>query len=209
MTDPYRVLGVSPDATDEQVKAAYHELAKKYHPDNYANNPLADLAAEKMKEINEAYDEITKQRERGGAGSSNAGGWQPGSGYGGAYGSSQSGRFSEARSMVNSGDLRGAQRVLDAVPQNERDAEWFFLRGSVYYKNGWTNEALSHFRQAVQMEPGNPEYREALQRMSWQMNNGAFSGGYGGYNAGPNGGCNGCDLCTGLMCADCLCNNGC
>ena len=62
MTDPYKVLGVSPNATDEQVKSAYRELAKKYHPDNYANNPLADLAQEKMQEINQAYDTIMAQR---------------------------------------------------------------------------------------------------------------------------------------------------
>ena len=62
MTDPYTVLGVKPDASDEEVKRAYRELARKYHPDNYQNNPLADLAEEKMKEINEAYESITRQR---------------------------------------------------------------------------------------------------------------------------------------------------
>ena len=60
--DPYKVLGISPNASDDEVKKAYRELARKYHPDNYVNNPLADLAQEKMKEINEAYDQITKQR---------------------------------------------------------------------------------------------------------------------------------------------------
>lgn len=73
MTDPYKVLGISPDATDEQVKAAYRELAKKYHPDNYADNPLADLAQEKMKAINEAYDTIMNQRAAG-RGTGNAAG---------------------------------------------------------------------------------------------------------------------------------------
>ena len=58
MTDPYKVLGVSPSATDEEVKDAYRKLAKKYHPDQYADSPLKDLADEKMKEINEAYDQI-------------------------------------------------------------------------------------------------------------------------------------------------------
>lgn len=63
MTDPYKVLGVSPNATDDEVKDAYRRLARKYHPDNYVNNPLSDLATEKMKEINEAYDEIQRQRK--------------------------------------------------------------------------------------------------------------------------------------------------
>ena len=62
MNDPYSVLGVSPNASDEEIKKAYRELARKYHPDNYQNNPLADLAEEKMKEINEAYDMIQRQR---------------------------------------------------------------------------------------------------------------------------------------------------
>ena len=73
MRDPYSVLGVSQNASDDEVKKAYRELARKYHPDNYQNNPLADLAEEKMKEINEAYDTITKQRSGGYSGSSPGG----------------------------------------------------------------------------------------------------------------------------------------
>ena len=65
MNDPYKVLNVSPSASDEEVKKAYRDLARKYHPDNYHDNPLADLAQEKMKEINEAYEQIQKQRRAG------------------------------------------------------------------------------------------------------------------------------------------------
>ena len=68
MTDPYKVLGVSPGASDDEIKDAYRRLARKYHPDNYVNNPLSDLATEKMKEINEAYDEIQRQRKSDGSG---------------------------------------------------------------------------------------------------------------------------------------------
>lgn len=67
MRDPYTVLGVSQNASDQEIKKAYRELARKYHPDNYVNNPLADLAEEKMKEVNEAYEAIQKQRSGGGA----------------------------------------------------------------------------------------------------------------------------------------------
>ena len=66
MNDPYQILGVPETATDAEVKKAYLNLARKYHPDNYANNPLADLAEAKMKEVNEAYDAIVKSRTQGG-----------------------------------------------------------------------------------------------------------------------------------------------
>ena len=80
MSDPYSVLGVKPDASDEEVNRAYRELARKYHPDNYQNNPLADLAEEKMKEINEAYDAITRMRSGG-----SSGGYQSQGSYQGGY----------------------------------------------------------------------------------------------------------------------------
>ena len=98
--DPYKVLGISSDATDAEVKKAYRALAKKYHPDNYVNNPLADLAAEKMKQINEAYDEIQKQRAAGSSSGSSAGG-AGGASYGGS--GAQSGEYIRVRELINSG----------------------------------------------------------------------------------------------------------
>lgn len=64
MKDYYKILNVSKNATQEEIKASYRTLAKKYHPDLYINNPLADLAAEKLKEINEAYAILSDQNKR-------------------------------------------------------------------------------------------------------------------------------------------------
>ena len=111
MTDPYKVLGVSPNATDEQIKEAYRELARKYHPDSYQNNPLADLASEKMKEVNEAYDSIMKMRRN--SGSARSGG--------------TSGAFSDVRRLINQNRLVEAEELLGGVPSANRDAEWYFL----------------------------------------------------------------------------------
>ena len=118
MTDPYKVLGVSPDATDEQIKTAYRELAKKYHPDNYDQSPLADLASEKMKEINEAYDAIVNERKQQRYGGAAA------SGYGGADGYRRSSNYSDVRQLIMNGRVADAEQILNGVPTSGRDAEW-------------------------------------------------------------------------------------
>lgn len=214
--DPYKVLGVSPSATDDEVKSAYRALAKKYHPDAYANNPLADLAAEKMKEINQAYDQINKMRSGQGGGYSDQsyGGYSDSQSYNAGYSGSS---FKNIRDLLNAGRAAEAQTELDRVPASNRTAEWHFLRGCVLYKVGWVNEAHLEFQNAVQMDGGNAEYREALERLQSQMNGGGFGrsnpyGGFGGFGGGYGRGgmqssdCNGCDLCAGLACADCLCS---
>ena len=199
MNDPYQVLGVSPTASDEELKKAYRELARKYHPDNYQDNPLADLAQEKMKEINEAYDTVTKTRAGGGGYS---GGYSTGSARssysGGSYGSA-SGTYAQVRNAINSGMIVRAEQMLAAMPNH--DAEWNFLMGAVAYRRGWLDNARSYYETACRMEPNNLEYRQALNMMQ--------SGGAGnvyrqtGYNSA--GDCDGCDICTSLICADCLC----
>ncbi len=191
MTDPYTVLGIPSTATDEQVKNAYRELAKKYHPDNYADNPLADLAVEKMKEINEAYDQIMSSRKAGSSGrrSSTSGGYTASS-------------FPDIRKLVQLGRVEEAQELLDGVPPERRDAEWYFLNGSVLYRRGWFDEAYTSFCTAVNKDPSNAEYRAALNQLQRQR-----AGGFGGYHTGTNSTeCTGCDICTGLLCADLCCN---
>lgn len=202
MSDPYQVLGVSPNATDEEVKSAYRTLAKKYHPDNYSGSPLADLAGEKMKEINEAYDRIVSERKAQKAGR----GVPPSGSYGGydGYAGAGSGTgFFDVRNLIMAGRTADAEQILDGVPAEGRNAEWYFLKGTVLYKRGWLEEAFNDFSRANQMDPGNPEYQAAVQQAAGQR-----SGMYGGYN--PNvpqyGNCSACDVCSSLICANYCCD---
>ena len=195
MSDPYTVLGVSPNASDQEVKRAYRELARKYHPDNYVDNPLADLAEEKMKEINEAYEAIQKQRSGGGGyQQQSSGGYRQQQQY--SSSSSSNPTFARVRSMINLGDLNAAERLLQEVPQ--RSGEWYFLMGSIAYRRGWLDEAMQNYNLAVQMEPGNMEYRQALAMMQ--------RGGQAYRPYGAAGGMDSLDCCTTMLCLNCLCN---
>lgn len=195
--DPYKVLGVSQYASDEEVKRVYKELVKKYHPDQYQGNPLSDVAEEKMAEINEAYDAIMNMRRTGG---NNANEYSYGrSSYSGVdYGS--------IRQMVQRGSLTDADRALDNVPENTRTAEWFFLKGSVCYSRGWLGEASRYFGIAAQMEPNNPEYNAANNRMNMNMG-GHMNGSQGVYGAQTSyrSGDDCGNTLTALCCADCCC----
>ena len=162
MKDPYKVLGVPPDASDDEIKKAYRALARKYHPDNYNGSDLADLAEEKMKEVNEAYDAVKKMRETGqsysGQSSSSSGGY--------------SGGLAEARRLIAAGCI--------------------MLRRGAYF------DARRHIETACYMDPGNEEYRKALSDMDVY----ARRYGQGQMRTDSTGVC---DVCSTLICADCLC----
>ena len=164
MRDPYQVLGVPSTATDDEVKKAYRNLARKYHPDNYHDNPLADLAQERMKEINEAYEEIQSQRKRASSGSAGNGYGTSygGAGYGGGYAGYQSytGPYQRVRMAIQQGNLNWAEELLNAM--QDHNAEWNFLKGAVCTRRGWMDEAKRYYQTAVQMDPGNAEYQRAL-----------------------------------------------
>lgn len=193
MTDPYKVLGVSPSASDDEIKKAYREQARKYHPDNYHDNPLSDLAQDKMKQINEAYDSILRMR----GGGSNGGGTYSQGGY--TYSSNSGGgggQYAQIRMMIQMGQIQQAEQMLNAM--SNRDAQWHFLMGGVCYRKGWLDQARQHMEQAARMEPNNREYQQAVE----QMRSGGFAyrGGHG-----MAGGMDMCDCCTALMCLNCMC----
>ena len=199
MTDPYKVLGVSRDAADDDIKKAYRALARKYHPDNYAGSDLADLASEKMKEINEAYDTIQRERAAAKANGGSYGGSSTGSNAGSGYSSAGSApTLNRVRMLINSGRFSEACILLDSISQGERGAEWNYLKGCTLLQRGWYHDAQKYFEIACYMDPANAEYRAALQNMR------GAAGQYGKTYTNV-GGCSTCDLCSGLICADCLC----
>ncbi len=194
--NPYEVLGVRENASDDEIREAYRKLVKKYHPDQYSNNPLSDLAQEKLKEINQAYDMLTKSR----SGGANGNNYSQGASQGG-YSSYQGAQYSHVRANLQNGNFEAADAMLDAM--QTRDAEWYYLKGVVELRRGWYGKARQNIQRAVNMDPGNAEYRNALNQLdsAGASPYGQYGGG-GGYQTTNQL----CNCCAGLACADCLCN---
>ena len=208
MNDPYKILGVSPTATDDEVKAAYRALARKYHPDKYRDSDLAEMAEEKMKEINAAYDEVQKIRasKASGTGSATGGGY----GYGGPYGGQTYGQtynsgnpYITARQLINLRRVAEAAQVLSSVPSDQRQAEWHFLMGCIAVNRGHFVDAQQFFDTACGMDPSNLEYRDAQERLRNRAN------GFGGERSARVSTCSCCDICAALACIDCCCGSSC
>lgn len=161
MQDPYRVLGISPQATDDEVKQAYRALAKKYHPDVNNGSPEAEA---RMKEVNEAYSTVMKWRREGtnasGINSGYAGGSRSSAGE--AYGSANP-HMQAARNYIRAGHFQEAMHLLETIM--ERNAEWYYLCGEASLGLGNRVAALNYARQAVSMNPNSFEYRALLSRL--------------------------------------------
>lgn len=191
--NPYEVLGVPENADDATVKKAYRELVKKYHPDNFKDNPLADLANEKLQEVNEAYDMITKGRTSGGSS------YSSGSSYSGSSSYGANSKFTYVRNLIQQRRFADADAELNRT--NDQSAEWHFLKGCVCVSRGWHFEGIQHLQTAVNMDPTNPEYRNMLNNINMRRTTYNQMGNGYGYQRNDDM----CNCCSNLICADCCC----
>lgn len=195
MRNPYEVLGLPENATDEQVREAYRNLARRYQQDMAEGNTRYN-PAEKMDELDKAYDAIIMSRSSGFGGqrqtyassSSNTGGY------------SVNTDFSDIRIKIQNGRFDDAEMLLDGIPEQSRTAEWYYLKGSIQYRKGWLEEAGGNYAAACRMDPDNREYRVAYENLR-----NSSSGGYRMNSERKHSDCSACDVCTGLICADCCC----
>ncbi len=169
MGNPYDVLGVSPNATDEEIKKAYRTLSRKYHPDANINNPNKEQAEERFKEIQQAYNQIMQQKQQGyGYGGFSGGGF-------GGYGSSRNYQsygnrtqeMPEMQAAANYLANRCYQEALNVLNNiKEHSARWHYYSAVAHAGLGNNVTAVEYAKQAVQMEPSNLEYRQLLQQLN-------------------------------------------
>ena len=186
MTDPYQVLGVSPTASDDEVKKAYRQLCKKYHPDANVGKPDAAQAEKKFMEVQQAYEEIMHRRQGGGTrpGSGYNGGAQQQrgyaqqgdpfesfwGGYGDGYGQQRQEQDSSiemraAKNYIDTGHYAEAINALGSVPPGQRNARWYYLSALAQMGLHHNAQAMEYARQAVNMEPGNMQYQSVLSQL--------------------------------------------
>ena len=201
MRNPYDVLGVPQGASIDQVNAAYRELARKYQSEAYTNGQLSGVAEKKMQELNDAYDAIVlgAQSSASSQGSASSGGYSRST-----YNTTSGGQseFADIRAKIKGGRLDDAQILLDGTPGYKRNAEWYYLKGTIQQRRGWLTEAAKNFEAACNMDPQNSTYRAAYENV-----NESATGGFRTERKRKNGdsGCSACDICSGLLCADCCC----
>ncbi len=186
MNNPYEILGVGKNATEKDIMDAYRRIAGEINQSSlseYEKN-------EKMRELDSAYDYVLNEIRGTSAYTQNTNG-----NYQDSYGNTQ---FADVRNCINSGRLDDAETILNGVPSQMQNAEWHYLKGIIFQRRGWLNEALSHFKIASSMEPNNFEYANAYNAMVNNAN--------GGYRTSRKGSDTGvCDICSALLCADCCC----
>ncbi|MEG1944672.1 MAG: J domain-containing protein [Oscillospiraceae bacterium] len=217
MTDPYRVLGVNPASTTDEIKAAYRALLIKYSAENDAE-PTSS-SRQRLDELNDAFDRIISEK-RVGYQESPASGDSMDSSYAESASQAGSGEYFEIRNLINSNNILAAEQRLMSISNSRRDGEWNYLMGSVCHGKGWLDEARKYYAVACDMEPQNSEYSFALGRLDQYRKSGSYktnSDDGRGEPAGPrysrNSACGGSDCmdtaCCCLMCSQCMdCGRG-
>lgn len=199
MQEEYKILGVSADATDEEIDQAYRTLRDKYSRERFYEGEIGNQAAKNLTKLENAYAEIKANR----------GGEQ-------FFGKSNS-SYEEVESLIKDKRLDVAQTKLDDI--TERDAEWHYLQALIFYRKNWTNESKKQLEIAMNMEPNNAKYSQTYTKLKQktEFNERQFHSGNANYNQQPNnnrsnrqmGGdeCGSfCDCCTTMICIDCLCS---
>lgn len=188
--DPYIILGVARTATDEEVKKAYRELSRKYHPDSYGDNPLSGLAEEKFKEVQEAYDRIMNERQYGGYTNTNS-----------YHSYNDSSELAEVAALINGKRFQDAVTVLSGI--SNRTARWYYYSAVANLGLGNNMIAVEHSRTAASMEPNNPDYVNLMNQLSFgrqRYHNNSYDYGRRGMDTGDM--C--CNLCIADACCECM-----
>ncbi len=194
--NPYEVLGIKPGASQDEIKSAYRKLIKQYHPDQFGDNPLKNLAEEKMIEINEAYEALTKTSNNNynSNNTSTSSSYTNSSNY-----SNSSYDLQEIRRLIQSRNYLAAENKLNSI--SNRTAEWHYLYGAVLLNKGWFDAALNEMTAAVNMDPNNLEYRQGLN--SLRQRGASYSNPY--YRTTNTNNADLCNCCINLWCLDSLC----
>ncbi|MCM1283914.1 MAG: DnaJ domain-containing protein [Muribaculaceae bacterium] len=220
MTDPYQVLGIHRGASDEEIKKAYRSLSRRYHPDANVNNPNKAQAEERFKQVQQAYDQIMKEKQQGMAGgySGYAQGERengraqqgPFGGFSGTYyygnntyrsaSQEQSPKMQAALNYMRSQSYAEALHVLNDIPLSERKGRWYYYSAMANQGLGNKATALEHIQMAVALEPSNMEFRQFKQHLeyggTWYSNMGsAYERPYSSYG----------NFCVSLLCMQALC----
>ena len=191
MKNPYEVLEINENASKDEIKKAYRTLAKKYHPDQYGNNPLKDLAEDKMRDINEAYDYLMKNEGTNTYRNESSD----------TYTGSNSSVYQSVENDIYNGNLSSAESKLMEI--NTRNAEWHYLMGILNTRKGWYDQASTNLSTACSLDPSNFKYQEALNKLRG-MNNSYRQPYYDNRRKDPDI----CNICASLYCLDCLCGGG-
>lgn len=188
MRNPYEVLEIKEGASEEEIKQAYRKLARKYHPDQYGDNPLKELAEDKMRELNEAYEHLTKNsyQTQGYASSSDN------------YYDSEEADFNTIRINIQRGNFAYAEQQLTNIKNH--NAEWNFLMGVISLNKGWIDAAYNYINIACRLDPYNKEYANTLNTLNNRNNSFRQS-----YNRRYSNDSDFCDLCFKLWCLDSMC----